>query len=88
VAAGPGRGLPAHPLPAVGLDLQVPPPDLSTPPPVSPQRIFRNVTTSDDPIMRKLAADGAGRVFATDSVLSALMCAKSSVYRWGGGLGG
>lgn len=45
------------------------------------QRIFRNVTTSDDPVMRKLAAEGAGRVFATDSILSALMCAKSSVYR-------
>lgn len=40
------------------------------------------MTASDDPIMRKLAADGAGRVFVTDSVLSALMCAKSSVYSW------
>lgn len=46
------------------------------------QRIFRNVTTSDDPIMRKLAADGAGRVFATDAILSSLMCSKSSVYSW------
>jgi len=32
--------------------------------------------------MRKLAAEGAGKVFATDHVLSALMCAKSSVYSW------
>lgn len=46
------------------------------------QRIFRSVTTSDDPVLRKLAAEGAGRVFATDSILSALMCAKSSVYSW------
>ncbi|KAI8464165.1 MAG: eukaryotic translation initiation factor 3, subunit 7 [Monoraphidium minutum] len=46
------------------------------------QRSFRSVTASDDPILRKLAADGAGRVFVTDTALSALMTAKSSVYSW------
>ncbi|KIZ06885.1 Eukaryotic translation initiation factor 3 subunit D-2, partial [Monoraphidium neglectum] len=46
------------------------------------QRGFRNVTTSDDPVVRKLAAEGAGRVFATDSILATLMTAKSSVYSW------
>lgn len=46
------------------------------------QRTFRSVTTSDDPVMRRLAAEGAGRVFATDAILAALMTAKSSVYSW------
>lgn len=46
------------------------------------RRIFRQVTASDDPIIRDLAAKGTGRVFATDSVLSTLMCMRSSVYSW------
>lgn len=46
------------------------------------QRVFRSVTASDDPVLRRLASEGAGRVFATDGVLSALMCARSSVYGW------
>jgi translation initiation factor 3 subunit D len=46
------------------------------------RRAFRNVTASDDPVLRRLAAEGQGRVFVTDAVLSALMCAKSSVYSW------
>lgn len=58
-------------------------PALCPPSPLHPlQRAFRNVTASDDPILRKLAKDGAAHVFVTDSVLSAIMCAKSSVYSW------
>lgn len=45
-------------------------------------RAFRSVTASDDPVLRRLAAEGKGQVFTTDSVLSALMCARSSVYGW------
>lgn len=45
-------------------------------------RAFRNVSTSDDPVIRKLAAEDAARVFITDSILATLMCVKSSVYSW------
>ncbi|GBG00453.1 eukaryotic translation initiation factor 3 subunit D-like [Raphidocelis subcapitata] len=37
---------------------------------------------ADDPVLRRLASEGAARVFATDAVLSSLMCARSSVYSW------
>ncbi|GFR44661.1 hypothetical protein Agub_g5951 [Astrephomene gubernaculifera] len=46
------------------------------------KRIFRSVTTSDDPIMQQLAASGKGRVFAVDSILTHLMCMQSSKYGW------
>lgn len=46
------------------------------------KRAFRNVTTSDDPVIRRLAAEDKARVFATDSILTTLMCVKSSVYSW------
>lgn len=46
------------------------------------RRAFRNVTTSDDPVMRKLAAEDKARVFVTDSILATMMCVKSSVYSW------
>ena len=46
------------------------------------KRVFRNVTTSEDPVLRRLAAAGAAQVFATDGILSALMCAPRSVYGW------
>jgi translation initiation factor 3 subunit D len=45
-------------------------------------RAFRSVTTSDDPIMRRLASEGAAKVFATDAILTTLMCVKSSKYSW------
>ena len=44
--------------------------------------MFRNVTTSDDPIIRQLAAEDKARVFVTDNILTTLMCVKSSVYSW------
>lgn len=46
------------------------------------KRAFRNVTTSDDPIMRRLASEGKAKVFATDVILTTLMCVKSSKYSW------
>eukprot|EP00803_Ostreobium_quekettii_P009413 evm.model.scf_1171.4 EVM.evm.TU.scf_1171.4 scf_1171:13412-20218(+) len=45
-------------------------------------RIFRSVTTSDDPIMRRFAAEDKGRVFVTDTILTTIMCATRSVYSW------
>jgi len=42
----------------------------------------QNLTASDDPVMRKLASEGAGNVFATDSVLVTVMCAARSNYSW------
>ncbi|ELU10502.1 hypothetical protein CAPTEDRAFT_156498 [Capitella teleta] len=44
-------------------------------------RIFHKVTTTDDPIIRKLAKT-EGNVFATDAILATLMCATRSVYSW------
>ena len=45
-------------------------------------RAAYNVTTSSDPIIQDLADKGEARIFATDSVLSMLMCAPRSVYPW------
>lgn len=44
-------------------------------------RNFHKVTTTDDPIIRKLSK-GEGNVFATDTILAALMCCTRSVYSW------
>lgn len=41
-----------------------------------------NVTTSSDPVIQELAEKGEATIFATDSVLSMLMCAPRSVYPW------
>ncbi|OAY82181.1 eukaryotic translation initiation factor 3 subunit D [Ananas comosus] len=45
-------------------------------------RNFFKVTTTDDPVIRRLAADDKATVFATDAILAALMCAPRSVYSW------
>ncbi|XP_077228201.1 eukaryotic translation initiation factor 3 subunit D-like [Tasmannia lanceolata] len=45
-------------------------------------RNFFKVTTTDDPIIRRLANEDKATVFATDSILSSLMCAPRSVYSW------
>lgn len=45
-------------------------------------RNFFKVTTTDDPVIRRLASDDKATVFATDSILSTLMCAPRSVYSW------
>ncbi|CAI5532162.1 unnamed protein product [Closterium sp. Naga37s-1] len=45
-------------------------------------RQLHKVTMSDDPVVKRLAAEGgdAPAVFATDAILSTLMCAPRSVY--------
>ncbi|CAL9759523.1 unnamed protein product [Musa acuminata subsp. burmannicoides] len=45
-------------------------------------RNFFKVTTTDDPVIRRLAADDKATVFATDVILSALMCSPRSVSSW------
>lgn len=45
-------------------------------------RAAYNVTTSSDPVIQELADKGEATIFATDSVLSMLMCAPRSVYSW------
>ncbi|KAF8066359.1 EIF3D [Scenedesmus sp. PABB004] len=49
---------------------------------VRSKRVFRSVSTSDDPIIRSLASEDAARVFATDAILTTIMCAGKSVYSW------
>jgi len=44
-------------------------------------RVFHKVTTTDDPVIRQLAKT-TGNVFATESILTTLMCATRSVYSW------
>jgi len=43
-------------------------------------RIFHNVSTTDDPEIRNLLE--SGNVFATDAILAAIMCSPRSVYSW------
>jgi translation initiation factor 3 subunit D len=45
-------------------------------------KLFYNVTTTDDPVIRKLAVDGVGNVFATDTILAQLMACPRSAYSW------
>jgi translation initiation factor 3 subunit D len=45
-------------------------------------RINHKVTTTDDPIIRQLAKEDGGNVFATDVILAAIMCCTRSVYSW------
>jgi translation initiation factor 3 subunit D len=43
---------------------------------------FYPVTTTDDPVLEKLAIDGVGQVFITDAILAHLMTCTRSVYPW------
>ena len=43
---------------------------------------FFNKTTSEDPVIRALSEKNSGTVFASDSVISLLMCCKRAVYPW------
>jgi len=46
-------------------------------------RIFHTVTTTDDPVIRKLTkSEPKANVFVTDAILSCLMMASRSVYSW------
>lgn len=46
------------------------------------ERAAYSVTTSSDPILQELSERDEATVFATDNVLSMLMCATKSVYSW------
>ncbi|XP_057310763.1 eukaryotic translation initiation factor 3 subunit D-like [Hydractinia symbiolongicarpus] len=46
----------------------------------SNSRTFHRVTTTDDPIIRKLTSKG--NVFGTDAIISTLMCCTRSVHSW------
>ena len=45
-------------------------------------RAAYNVTTSHDPVIQELAERNEATVFATDNILSMLMCSPRSVYSW------
>lgn len=45
-------------------------------------RAIYDVTTSSDPIIQDLADKDEAMIFATDNILSMLMCAPRSVYSW------
>lgn len=40
------------------------------------------MTTTDDPVMEKLAVEGKGNVFATDTILAHLMASPRTIYPW------
>eukprot|EP01134_Creolimax_fragrantissima_P002681 CFRG2681T1 len=46
------------------------------------QKVFHNVTTTDDPIFRDLAQSTNAKVFATDAIIATLMACPRSVYSW------
>ena len=46
------------------------------------ERSLYNITTSSDPIIQDLAEKDEATIFATDSILSMIMCAPRSVYSW------
>ncbi|ORY22762.1 eukaryotic translation initiation factor 3 subunit 7 [Naematelia encephala] len=45
-------------------------------------RVRYNTSTSDDPIITQLAEKKVARIFATDAIISVLMCAPRSVNSW------
>ncbi|KAF7723236.1 hypothetical protein EC973_002174 [Apophysomyces ossiformis] len=45
-------------------------------------RVKYDTTTSEDPVIQKLMAEDKATVFATDAVLSLLMCTTRTVYPW------
>jgi translation initiation factor 3 subunit D len=45
-------------------------------------RAIYNPTTSQDPVIQELSEKGEATIFATDSILSMLMCSPRSVYPW------
>jgi translation initiation factor 3 subunit D len=49
---------------------------------VAIDRAAYNVTTSSDPVIQELAERDEATIFATDSILSMLMCSTRSVYPW------
>ena len=45
-------------------------------------KIFYSVTTAEDPVLERLAVEGAGDVYATDAIIAQLMAAPRSIYSW------
>ncbi|KAL7895740.1 eukaryotic translation initiation factor 3 subunit D [Trichoderma sp. SZMC 28014] len=45
-------------------------------------RAAYNVTTSSDPVIQEYAEKNEATIFATDSILSMLMCSTRSIYPW------
>eukprot|EP00190_Bangiopsis_sp_CCMP1999_P003068 CAMPEP_0198730986 /NCGR_PEP_ID=MMETSP1475-20131203/27434_1 /TAXON_ID= ORGANISM="Unidentified sp., Strain CCMP1999" /NCGR_SAMPLE_ID=MMETSP1475 /ASSEMBLY_ACC=CAM_ASM_001111 /LENGTH=530 /DNA_ID=CAMNT_0044493879 /DNA_START=52 /DNA_END=1644 /DNA_ORIENTATION=+ len=45
-------------------------------------RAFHYVTTTDDPVIKELASEGTGNVFATGTILALLMASTRSAYPW------
>lgn len=45
-------------------------------------RVHYNPTTTEDPVIQELASRNAAQIFATDNILSMLMCASRTVYPW------
>lgn len=45
-------------------------------------RSWSHITTSEDPVMAKLAKENKANVFATDAIVSLLMCSARTVYPW------
>lgn len=45
-------------------------------------KMFYNVSTTDDPVIEELATEEAGNVYATDAILAHLMACPRSVYSW------
>lgn len=48
----------------------------------SENKMFYNVTTTDDPIIEDFATEAVGNVYATDAILAHLMTCPRSVYPW------
>eukprot|EP00163_Fabomonas_tropica_P017551 TRINITY_DN3116_c0_g1_i2.p1 TRINITY_DN3116_c0_g1~~TRINITY_DN3116_c0_g1_i2.p1 ORF type:complete len:549 (+),score=175.74 TRINITY_DN3116_c0_g1_i2:65-1648(+) len=48
----------------------------------SDERVFYKLTTSDDPIIKKLAEDNTATVYATDAILSVIMGCTRSANSW------
>ncbi|KAH3686664.1 hypothetical protein WICPIJ_002350 [Wickerhamomyces pijperi] len=46
------------------------------------ETVSSNKTASADPVIKKLQAANTANVYATDAVLSQLMCASRSIYSW------
>ncbi|EPY52333.1 translation initiation factor eIF3d Moe1 [Schizosaccharomyces cryophilus OY26] len=45
-------------------------------------RVHYNPTTTEDPVIQKLAVSSEANIFITDSILSLLMCSTRSVHPW------
>ncbi|KNC78655.1 hypothetical protein SARC_08921, partial [Sphaeroforma arctica JP610] len=46
------------------------------------QKVFHNVTTTDDPVFRDLAQSTNAKVFATDAIIATIMATPRSVHSW------